>query len=169
MDSIDQMNQFCQSSIKFWIESHIMYDNAILQYAYDHTIKNGKLEVQSISHKDFFNCIEKEISKNKISLEFVGCGIKNPHNLYIYLETENDINEYLNKFSPEYITILIDHVSSNIYLKLICKYYKDNNKPITVKLLLSMCYLHYLIVHKNEIYDIILDYKLRVMNQFLDI
>jgi hypothetical protein len=169
MSIIDQLKKVSNDCIKSWIDEHIMYNNELLPYAIDHVLKNGKTEYKRITYSDFFNSIEKEIMDNNITFEFNGCGIKGPYNLYIFICKQIDINTTTDEFVNDLTLNIVNYVSNHPYLVKMYNQYSSQNKNMNIKLLLGMYYLAYLENNKNDIYDLILEYKIKSLNQCLDL
>ncbi len=167
MYSIDYLKQLSNSTVKLWIHKHMVDTEGLLgEYAAHHEIINGKLTFRMITFDEFFQHVESDINSDKITLDFAGCGIKGPLNLYLAIKKELNV-EYLNLFPVELKEQIIQHVSQHEYLKKICDSYEGEIPDM--KTLLSMYYLSYTLDHKNEIYDIVLDYKMRVVQYTLEI
>jgi hypothetical protein len=167
MYSIDYLKQLSNSTVKLWIHKHMVdTDGVIGEYAAHHEMINGKLTFRMITFDEFFQHVESDINSQDITFDFVGCGIKGPLNLYLAIKKELNV-EYLNYFPVELKQQIIQYVSHHEYLKKLCDSY-DGELPDT-KTLLGMYYLAYTLDNKNEIYDILLDYKMRVVQYNLEI
>lgn len=167
MYTIDCLKKFSNATVKSWIHKHMVdTDGNLGEYAAHHEFIDGQMKFKMITYDEFFQFVETDINSDEITFDFIGCGIKGPFNLYMLIK--NDLNEdYLNHFPDELKHQIVTHVSHHEYLKKICDSYV-NELPDT-KVLLGMFYLSYLIDYKNEIYDILLDYKMRVVQYNLEI
>ncbi len=161
MQSIDQLKILCKQTIHNWIESHIADgEGKYLPCAIEHFYLNGENKYRSITHNEFFSQIEEEINSDLITFEFIGCGIKGPFNLFMYMNQVYSNTNYC--LSQELKEEIINIVSDNDYLK-------NYNRVTDDKTCLGLYYLYFITMYKNEIYDIILDNKIKVMNQYFEI
>jgi hypothetical protein len=166
MYTIDYLKSLSKLTVEKWMYEHLVdTDGNFGNYASHHKFVNGKMKCSMISHQDFFQIVESHINSDEITFDFIGCEIKGPFNLYMTIQNMLDM-DYLNHFPIELKHDIMKHVSHHEYLKNILNDY-DGEIPDT-KIILGMYYLSYVLDHKNEIYDIILDYKMRVIQYELD-
>lgn len=167
MYTIDCLKHFSNATVKSWIHKHMMdADGNLRGYASHHELVNGQMICRMITYDEFFQYVETDLNSNEITIDFTGCGIKGPFNLYLLIKNDLD-EEYLNHFPNELKEKIVKHVAHHEYLKKICDLCQ-HGLPDT-KSLLGMFYLSYILDYKNEIYDILLDYKMRVVQYNLEI
>jgi hypothetical protein len=166
MYSIDYLKTLSNLSIKKWMHEHMYDEDGNLgQAALHHEMINGKMRFRMISFDDFFQKVESHLNSDEVTFNFTGCGIKGPYNLYMTIKNNLNI-EYLNYFPTELKYKIIEHTSHHEYFKNIYNSYYGE-LPET-KILLGIFYLSYLLDNKNEIYDIVLDYKMKVIQYNFD-
>jgi len=166
MYTIDYLKSLSKLTVENWIHQHMVdEDGNFIPVAYHHEVVNGKMTYKVIPHYEFFQIVETHLNSDDITLDFIGCGIKGPFNLYMMIKTKLDI-DYLNQFPIELKQHIIEVASRHEYLNTILNEYHGEIPDI--KILLGIYYLSYVLDHKNEIYDIILDYKMRVIQYELD-
>lgn len=140
-------------------------DGNIGQQALHHEMVNGKMTFRMISFDEFFQNVESHLNSDEPTFNFIGCGIKGPYNLYMTIKNNFNI-DYLNYFPTELKYKIIEHTSQHEYFENIYNSYQGE-LPET-KILLGIFYLSYLLDNKNEIYDIVLDYKMKVIQYNFD-
>ncbi len=167
MYTIDYLKQLSNYTVKTWVHNH-MYDTDgnLSHLAAHHELIDGQLKFRMITYDEFFQYIETDIHSDEITFNFIGCGIKGPFNLFLTIKNELS-EDYLKHLPDEFKHQIIQYVSCHEYLKKICdSYHVELPEP---KQLMGMFYLSYMLDYKNEIYDILLDYKMRVIQYHLEI
>lgn len=166
MYTIEYLKKLSNYTVQTWIHNH-MYDtdDVLGTLAAHHEIINGQLTFRMISYDEFFQMIESDINSDDITFDFIGCGIKGPFNLYMSIKNYLSV-DYINNFPTELKYNIIEHVSHHEYLKNI--YNTFNGELPETKIILGLYYLSYILDNKNEIYDIILEYKMKVIHQNFD-
>ena len=160
MYSCNHLNDLCKQTIHKWIQTHLFsVDGNLNQTAIDHSFVNGVVKYTYITHDDFFQSIEETINTDRIKFNFTGCSISGPFNLFMFIQQHN--KEYITSFPTEFKEEIKDLIYQHELFQ--------NIQIINIKSLLGAYFLYYFTQHKNEIYDIVLEYKIQVMNQYFDV